>query len=77
MCLLSHILRGFLRSDSLIGAASIKLNELETKCTLHDSHPLLDGRKVAGGRIEVKVMIREPLLAKQVEEVKEKWLVFE
>jgi len=60
----------------LIGTVQIKLSELETKCTIHDSFALTEGRKVVGGKIEARVRIREPLLAKQVEEVKEKWLVF-
>ncbi|CAG2165129.1 unnamed protein product, partial [Oppiella nova] len=67
---------GFLRSDALIGTALIKLTDFETKCTIHESFALTEGRKAVGGRIEAKVRIREPLLAKQVEEVKEKWLVF-
>ncbi|XP_054154465.1 coiled-coil and C2 domain-containing protein 1-like [Oppia nitens] len=67
---------GFLRSDTLIGTAVIKLTDLESKCTIHETFTLTEGRKPVGGRIEAKVKIREPLLAKQVEEVKEKWLVF-
>lgn len=66
---------GFLRSDTLLGVASVKLVELESKCTIHDSFDLMEGRKACGGKIEVKVRIRDPLLAKQVEEVREKWLV--
>lgn len=66
---------GFLRSDTLLGVASVKLIELESKCTIHDSFDLMEGRKACGGKIEVKVRIRDPLLAKQVEEVREKWLV--
>lgn len=37
----------------------------------------MDGRKTAGGKLEVKVRIRDPLKSKQVEEVKEKWLVID
>lgn len=70
------LFRGFFRSDSLLGTVSVKMQEFETKCTIHDSFPLMEGRKVIGGSLEVKIRIREPLLAKQVEEVKEKWLNF-
>ena len=35
----------------------------------------MDGRKPCGGKLEVKVRVRNPLLANQVEEVREKWLV--
>ena len=67
---------GFLRSDNLIGTVLMKLNDLETKCTIHECSAWTQGRKVINGRLEVKVKIREPLLAKQIEEIKEKWIVF-
>lgn len=54
----------------------MKLNDLETKCTIHECSAWTQGRKVINGRLEVKVKIREPLLAKQIEEIKEKWIVF-
>lgn len=37
----------------------------------------MDGRKTLGGKLEVKLRIREPYLNKQVEEVKEKWLIID
>ena len=52
------------------------MSDFETKCTVHECYPLTVGKKVAAGRLEVKVKIREPLLAKQVEEINEKWIVF-
>ena len=42
---------GFLRSDVLIGTASMKLAPLETVCTIHDSFDLYDGRKSVGGKV--------------------------
>ncbi|GBM79528.1 Coiled-coil and C2 domain-containing protein 1-like [Araneus ventricosus] len=66
---------GFLRSDTLLGIVSVKLADLESKCTVHDSFNLMDGRKSIGGKLEVKLRVRDPLLVKQVEEVREKWLV--
>ncbi|XP_035224781.1 coiled-coil and C2 domain-containing protein 1-like isoform X2 [Stegodyphus dumicola] len=66
---------GFLRSDVLLGTASIKLVDLESVCLIHDCFNLMDGRKACGGKLEIKVRIREPLLTKQVEETCEKWLV--
>lgn len=66
---------GFLRSDTLLGTVNVKLVDLESKCCIHDSFDLLDGRKACGGKLEVRVRIRHPLLVKQVEEVREKWLV--
>lgn len=66
---------GFLRSDTLIGTASVKIAPLETKCTIHDSYDLYDGRKPVGGKVEVKLRIRNGILAKQIEQAQEKWLV--
>ncbi|XP_015916777.1 coiled-coil and C2 domain-containing protein 1-like isoform X2 [Parasteatoda tepidariorum] len=66
---------GFLRSDKLLGTVSVKLLDLESKCIVHDSFNLMEGRKNIGGSLEVKIRIRDPLLGKQVEEVKEKWLI--
>ena len=37
----------------------------------------MDGRKTVGGKLEVKMRVRDPFTAKQVEEVKEKWLVID
>jgi len=66
---------GFFRSDTLIGTASVKIAPLETKCTIHDSYDLYDGRKPVGGKVEVKMRIRNGILAKQIEQAQEKWLV--
>lgn len=49
---------------------------LEKQCTIHQSVQLMEGRKTLHGRLEFKVKLREPLLAKQIEEIKEKWIVF-
>ncbi len=38
---------------------------------------LMDGRKSVGGKLEVKMKIRDPFTSKQVEETKEKWLVID
>lgn len=37
----------------------------------------MDGRKAVGGKLEVKVRLRNPIVTKQVEEVTEKWLVID
>ncbi|KAK3927267.1 Coiled-coil and C2 domain-containing protein 1-like [Frankliniella fusca] len=66
---------GFFRSDTLIGTANVKLQPLESKCIIHDSFDLMDGKKAVGGKLEVKVRLRNPIVTKQVEEVTEKWLV--
>lgn len=38
---------------------------------------LMDGRKTVGGKLEVKVRVRDPFTSKQVEEVKESWLIID
>lgn len=69
--------RGFLKSDKLLGTVNIKLHGLDSECTLHDSYDLVEGRKQVGGKLEVKIRIRDPFKGKQVEETKEKWLVID
>ncbi|KAH8276398.1 hypothetical protein KR018_000285 [Drosophila ironensis] len=69
--------RGFLRSDTLIGTVNVKLQPLETKCDIHDTYDLMDGRKQVGGKLEVKVRVRNPILTKQIEHINEKWLVLD
>uniref|UniRef100_A0A8D8UUB0 Coiled-coil and C2 domain-containing protein 1-like n=1 Tax=Cacopsylla melanoneura TaxID=428564 RepID=A0A8D8UUB0_9HEMI len=68
---------GFFRSDTLVGTVNVKLAPLETKCTIHDAYDLMDGRKTLGGKLEVKIRIRNPIVGKQLEQVKEKWLVID
>ncbi|XP_053687957.1 coiled-coil and C2 domain-containing protein 1-like isoform X2 [Sabethes cyaneus] len=68
---------GFLRSDTLIGTVTVKLQPLETQCEIHDSFPLMDGRKTVGGKLEVKIRVRNPILAKQIEQINEKWLIID
>ncbi|CAG5121470.1 unnamed protein product [Candidula unifasciata] len=71
------IKRGFFKGDKLLGTVNVKLQPLETKCVLHESYDLMEGRKSVGGKLEVKIRIRDPLKSKQVDEVKEKWLVID
>lgn len=66
---------GFLRSDVCLGSAQIKLQCLESKCELHDTFPLMDGRRAVGGQLEIKMRLRNPIVTKQIERVEEKWLV--
>jgi len=68
---------GFLRSDALLGTAVMKLAPLETSCTIHDSFDLYDGRKPVGGKVEAKIRIRNGIVAKQIEQKQEKWLVIQ
>ncbi|XP_043800301.1 coiled-coil and C2 domain-containing protein 1-like isoform X2 [Apis laboriosa] len=68
---------GFFRSDSLLGIVTVKLQPLETQCVLHDSFPLMDGRKPTGGKLELKIRLRNPILTKQIEKITDKWLIID
>ncbi|KAK0181435.1 hypothetical protein PV327_003723 [Microctonus hyperodae] len=68
---------GFFRSDSLLGTVTIKLQPLETQCILHDSFPLMNGRKATGGKLEVKIRLRNPITTKQIEKMTDKWLIID
>lgn len=37
----------------------------------------MDGRKAVGGKLEIKIRARNPILSKQVVNETEKWLVLE
>ncbi|XP_068095067.1 coiled-coil and C2 domain-containing protein 1B isoform X2 [Hyperolius riggenbachi] len=66
-----------LRSDKQIGTASIKLDKLETQCEIREIVEVYDGRKPTGGKLEVKVRLREPLNGQDLQTVTEKWLVMD
>lgn len=68
---------GFLRSDVHIGTVNVKLQQLESKCEIHDSFDIVDGRKITGGKLEIKVRCRNPILTKQIEHIDEKWLILD
>lgn len=38
---------------------------------------LMEGRKQVGGKLEIKVRVRNPILTKQIEHINEKWLVLD
>uniref|UniRef100_A0A915I0Z7 C2 domain-containing protein n=1 Tax=Romanomermis culicivorax TaxID=13658 RepID=A0A915I0Z7_ROMCU len=68
----------FLRSDKIMGTCEMKISQLEHKAEIHESLDVMEGRRPAGGKLEVKVRIREPLLNKCVGEVvQEKWLIID
>lgn len=37
----------------------------------------MDGRKQLGGKLEIKIRIRNPILTKQIEQIHEKWLIID
>jgi len=72
--------RGFLKSDKALGQANLKLENFSNRSMIHECVDLMDtdrGRKTVGGKIEVILKIREPLVDKDIEVVNEKWLVLD
>ncbi|XP_014864314.1 PREDICTED: coiled-coil and C2 domain-containing protein 1B isoform X1 [Poecilia mexicana] len=68
---------GFLRSDKPVGSALIKLDKLESQSEIREIVEVMDGRKHTGGRVEVKVRLREPLSGQDVQSSTERWLVID
>ncbi|XP_067846315.1 coiled-coil and C2 domain-containing protein 1B isoform X2 [Heptranchias perlo] len=68
---------GFFRSDKPVGTAQLKLDKLETECEVREIIEIFDGRKSTGGRLELKVRIREPLSGQDLQIITEKWLVLD
>ncbi|XP_041064380.1 coiled-coil and C2 domain-containing protein 1B isoform X2 [Carcharodon carcharias] len=68
---------GFLRSDKPVGTAQLKLDKLETECEVREIVEIFDGRKSTGGRLELKVQIREPLSGQDLQINTEKWLILD
>ncbi|XP_024921847.1 coiled-coil and C2 domain-containing protein 1B isoform X1 [Cynoglossus semilaevis] len=68
---------GFFRSDKPIGTAVVKLDKLETQSEIREIVEVMDGRKHTGGRLEVKVRLREPLNGPDKQTSSERWLVID
>ncbi|XP_024137181.1 coiled-coil and C2 domain-containing protein 1B [Oryzias melastigma] len=68
---------GFLRCDKPIGTALVKLDKLETQSEIREIVEVMDGRKHTGGRVEVRVQLREPLSGQDIQTSTERWLVID
>ncbi|KAK7165665.1 hypothetical protein R3I93_005670 [Phoxinus phoxinus] len=68
---------GLFKTDRVVGSAQLKLEALENQCEIREIIDVLDGRKATGGKLEVRVKIREPLGGVQLQSVTEKWLVLD
>ncbi|KAJ7332723.1 hypothetical protein JRQ81_014903 [Phrynocephalus forsythii] len=67
----------FFRSDKQVGTAHLKLDKLESQCEIREIIEVLDSRKPTGGKLEVKVRLREPLSGQDLQTITENWLVLE
>ncbi|XP_022530194.2 coiled-coil and C2 domain-containing protein 1A isoform X1 [Astyanax mexicanus] len=68
---------GLFKQDKVVGNAQLKLEALENQCEIREIIEVLDGRKATGGKLEVRVKIREPLGGVQLQPVTEKWIVLD
>ncbi|RNA04241.1 coiled-coil and C2 domain-containing 1-like [Brachionus plicatilis] len=68
---------GFLKGDKLLATSLVKLQQLENSATIHDAFDLLEGRRQIGGKLEVKIRIREPIAHKKVHELELRWLIID
>ncbi|TKS69076.1 Coiled-coil and C2 domain-containing protein 1A [Collichthys lucidus] len=68
---------GLFKTDKVVGTAQLKLEALENHCDMREIIEVMDGRKATGGKLEVRVKIREPLSGVDLQPVTEKWLVLE
>ncbi|XP_072240424.1 coiled-coil and C2 domain-containing protein 1A [Leuresthes tenuis] len=68
---------GLFKTDKVVGTAQLKLEALENHCDIREMVEVMDGRKATGGKLEVRVKIREPLSGLDLQPVTEKWLVLE
>ncbi|KAK7930219.1 hypothetical protein WMY93_006614 [Mugilogobius chulae] len=68
---------GFFKNDKVVGTAQLKLEALENNCDFREFIEVMDGRKATGGKLEVRVKIREPVSGVHLQPVTEKWLILE
>ncbi|KAG7223791.1 hypothetical protein INR49_026474 [Caranx melampygus] len=68
---------GLFKNDKVVGTAQLKLEPLENHCEFREIIEVMDGRKSTGGKLEVRVKVREPLTGVDLQPVTEKWLVLE
>ncbi|RIA99742.1 hypothetical protein C1645_746568 [Glomus cerebriforme] len=72
--------RGFLRKAISLGKATIKLETLLNKAEIHSVLDLVDKeniRKPTGGKLEIRLRIRTPLMKADVISKTEKWLIID
>ncbi|KAM9769730.1 coiled-coil and C2 domain-containing protein 1A [Menidia menidia] len=68
---------GLFKTDKVVGTAQLKLEGLENHCEIREIIEVMDGRKATGGKLEVRVKIREPLSGAELQPVTEKWIVLD
>ncbi|ORX79251.1 hypothetical protein K493DRAFT_342720 [Basidiobolus meristosporus CBS 931.73] len=70
--------RGFLWRAVSLGKVQVKLDRLLHRCEIHEVLELLDAnRRPTGGKLEIKIRLRNPLLKADISTKSEKWLFLE
>ncbi|CAI2169408.1 16096_t:CDS:2 [Funneliformis geosporum] len=70
--------RGFLRKDISLGKATVKLDQLLSKAEIHEVFNLVDHvRKPTGGKLEIRLRLRTPLINPDIISKTEKWLIID
>ncbi|XP_035515468.1 coiled-coil and C2 domain-containing protein 1A isoform X1 [Morone saxatilis] len=68
---------GLFKTDKVVGTAQLKLEALDNHSDIREIIEVMDGRKATGGKLEVRVKIREPISGADLQPVTEKWLVLD
>ncbi|TMS23449.1 Coiled-coil and C2 domain-containing protein 1A [Larimichthys crocea] len=76
---LNEMVLYIIRGINLPAPSGVSPNDLDAsvKFEFHFPSAVMDGRKATGGKLEVRVKIREPLSGVDLQPVTEKWLVLE
>ncbi|CAG8530601.1 17383_t:CDS:2 [Acaulospora colombiana] len=70
--------RGFFRKAISLGKAQVKLDPLISKSEIHEVVELVDNnRKPTGGKLEIRLRMRTPLLRADVITKTERWLIID
>ncbi|KAL1919989.1 uncharacterized protein VTP21DRAFT_1135 [Calcarisporiella thermophila] len=70
--------RGFFRKAVSLGRAQCTLSPLLRQCEIHEVVELLDNNKrPTGGRLEIRICLRTPLLGTEILRKTDKWLVID
>ncbi|CAG8564590.1 2963_t:CDS:10 [Ambispora leptoticha] len=70
--------RGFLRKAVSLGKVQVKLDPLREKPEIHEIVDLVDsGRRLTGGKLEVKLRVRRPISKNEIVTKNVKWLIID
>ncbi|KAG5461757.1 MAG: hypothetical protein BJ554DRAFT_5996, partial [Olpidium bornovanus] len=70
--------RGFFRSKIHLGKCQLKIDSLLSKCEVHEILQLTDAnRRPTGGKLEVRLRLRTPLLKSEVDTRTDQWVVMD